>query len=127
MTIILGTDHNVVYFGPRDNPRCQRWWADRGLIHVEDARDNSYDTLNIREFLERLKAVNDMIGNSKSTLANDGFAHEDEIGRQMRFVEDAVELVKIAKEQGEAGSKDAIKEANRRRAKTIVMPGSVTF
>lgn len=127
MAIILGVDHNVVYFGPRDNPKCQRWWAERGLIHLEDSRDNGYVTLNIREFLERLKAINDMIGNSKSAAANDGFAHKDEIGRQQRFVEDAVGLVKLAKEQGEAGSDDAVKDSKRRRAKTVVMPGSTTF
>jgi len=127
MAVILGVDHNVVYFGPRDNPKCQRWWAERGLIHLEDSRDNGYVTLNIREFLERLKAINDMIGNSKAAAANDGFAHKDEIGRQQRFIEDAVGLVKLAKEQGEAGSDDAVKDSKRRRAKTVVMPGSTTF
>ncbi len=63
MTVLIGGQHSVVYFGPRDNPKCQRWWADRGMIHVEDARDNTYDTLSVREFLHRLKAVNDMLGN----------------------------------------------------------------
>ncbi len=127
MALILGLNNNIVYFGPRDNPKCQRWWAERGLIHMEDARDNSYITLNIREFLERLQGVNDMIGNSKTAAVNDGFAHSDEIGRQQKFIEEAVELVKVAKEQGEAGSKDAVKDAKRRRSKTIVMPGSTTF
>jgi len=126
MTLLFGT-HNVVFFGPRDNPRCQRWWADRGLIHVEDARDNTYESMPVRTFLHRLKAVNDMIGNSKTSLAKEGFAHKDELDRQQRFVEDALELSKIAKEQGEAGTPDAIKDASRRKSLTVVMPDSRMF
>ena len=71
MSILIGGQHNVVYFGPRSNPKCQRWWADQGLIHVEDSRDNTYDTLGVREFLHRLNAINDMLGNSKATMASD--------------------------------------------------------
>jgi hypothetical protein len=127
MTVLIGGQHSVVYFGPRDNPKCQRWWADRGMIHVEDARDNTYDTLSVREFLHRLKAVNDMLGNSKQAAANDGFAHKDEIGRQQRFIEEALELIRVAKEQGEPGNKDAVKSANARRPVTVVMPDSRMF
>jgi len=127
MPLILGLEHNVIFFGPRSNPKCQRWWADRGLIHVEDSRDNTYESMPVRTFLHRLKAVNDMIGNSKTQLANDGFAHKDELNRQQRFVESALELANIAKAQGEAGSKDAIKDAKRRRSLTVVVPETVTF
>jgi hypothetical protein len=127
MTFLIGGQHNVVYFGPRGNPKCQRWWADRGIIHVEDARDNSYNTLGVREFLHRLKAINDMVGNSKATLANENFAHHDEIGRQQKFIEEAVELVNRAKEQGEPGNKDVVKDAKSRRPVTVVMPDSRMF
>lgn len=127
MTILIGGQHNVVFFGPRSNPRCQRWWADRGLLHMEDSRDNLYKTVPIPVFVQRLKAVSDMIGNSKATLAKDGFAHIDEIERQQRFVEEGIDLLRIAKEQGEAGSSDAIKEASRRRSLTLVMPDHRMF
>jgi len=68
-----------------------------------------------------------MIGNSKTSLAKEGFAHKDELDRQQRFVEDALELSKIAKEQGEAGTPDAIKDASRRKSLTVVMPDSRMF
>lgn len=126
MPRLLGT-HNVIFFGPRSNPKCQRWWADRGLLHVEDARDNTYESVPIRTFLQRLKAVNDMIGNSKTTLAKEGFAHKDELNRQQRFVEEGMELVRIAKEQGEAGSPDAVRDASRRKSLTLVMPDNRMF
>ncbi len=98
---IIGTgDPGVVRFGPRNNPKCLRYWAERGLIHCEDARDNSYETLTVREFLLRLQGINDMIGNSKATLAAEKFAHVDELDRQQRFVEEAAVLVRRAQIQG---------------------------
>ena len=127
MSILIGGQHNVVFFGPRSNPKCQRWWAHHGLIHVEDSRDNTYDTLGVREFLHRLNAVNDMVGKSKATLANEGFAHQDEIERQQRFIEESVELVRLAREQGDPGDPDVVSAAKARRPVTVVMPDNRMF
>lgn len=99
LTLIGTGKPGVVRFGPRDNPKCLRYWAERGLIHCEDERDNSYETLTIRDFLLRVKSINDMLGNSKAVLAAEGFAHMDEVERQQRFVEEAADLVERAKTQ----------------------------
>lgn len=100
MAILLGQNHNVVYFGPRSNPKAVRWWAERGLLHWEDSRDNSYASVSIKEFLERLRGINDMISNGRRK-GNEGFMHADEIKRHQDFIEEAIELVRIAKEQGD--------------------------
>ncbi len=100
MVHLLGQDHNVVYFGPRSNPKAVRWWAERGQLHWEDERDNSYASVGIKEFLERLKGINDMISNGKKK-DNEGFMHSDEVERHQRFIEEALELVRIAKDQGD--------------------------
>jgi hypothetical protein len=100
MVHLLGQDHNVVYFGPRSNPKAVRWWAERGQLHWEDERDNSYAAVGIKEFLERLKGINDMLSNGKKK-ENEGFMHGDEVERHQRFIEEALELVRIAKEQGD--------------------------
>lgn len=100
MVHLLGQDHNVVYFGPRSNPKAVRWWAERGQLHWEDERDNSYASVGIKEFLERLKGINDMISNGKKK-DNEGFMHSDEVERHQRFIEEALELVRLAKEQGD--------------------------
>lgn len=94
---ILGST-GVVHFGPRDNPRRDKYWAERGLIHRESSDDNSYETMSVREFLQRVNGISDMLGNSKQDLQ--GFAHADEIERQMRFKEEAAELARRAQEQG---------------------------
>jgi|TARA_R110000765_G_scaffold96389_1_gene181564 hypothetical protein len=127
MAVFIGGQHNVVFFGPRSNPKCVRWWADHGLIHVEDSRDNTHDTLGVREFLHRLSAINDMVGNSKAELASSGFAHKDEIDRQQKFIEEALGLVRLAKEQGEPGDKDTVKSAIARRPVTVIMPDKRMF
>jgi 2-iminoacetate synthase ThiH len=54
--------------------------------------------MTVREFLQRINGISDMLGNSMSDLS--GFAHQDEIERQMRFKEEAAELARKAKEQG---------------------------
>jgi hypothetical protein len=94
---------------------------------MEDSRDNSYESMPVRTFLHRLKAINDMVGNSKTELAADGYAHKDELDRQQRFIEEAVDLSNIAKAQGEAGSKDAIAAAKRRKPVNVVVPGGSIF
>jgi len=94
---------------------------------MEDSRDNSYESMPVRTFLHRLKAINDMVGNSKTELAADGYAHKDELDRQQHFIEEALELSKIAKAQGEAGSKDAIADAKRRKPVNVVVPDGSTF
>lgn len=99
LTLIGTGKPGVIRFGPRDNPDCLRYWAERGLIHCEDARDNSYETLTVRDFLLRVKSINDMLGNSKAVLASEGFAHVDEIERQQRFVEESADLAERAKAQ----------------------------
>ena len=55
---VVGTDRDVVRFGPL------RFWAENGLIHVEDARDNSYDCMSVRTALRRANAISEMLGNS---------------------------------------------------------------
>lgn len=90
---------SVVFFGPRNNPRCQRWWAEKGQLHCEDSRDNSFVTVTVRDFLLRLQAVNDMLSNGRHK-ENENFVHRDEVERHMRFVEQAIELVRKAREQG---------------------------
>lgn len=94
---IFNTDYDMIYLGPRENPKALRFWADGGILHWEDSRTNGYGTVSIREFLHRAKAINDMMANGKRS---DAFEHADEIERLMRFVEGAIWLAKKAKEQG---------------------------
>ncbi len=125
MAQIIG-DSGVVYFGPRDQPQSVRWWAERGILHWEDARDNGYGSVGIKEFLYRLQAINDMIANGKRK-ENEGFMHVDEIGRHQRFIEEALGLVQRAKEQGDPGDPDVRKHKAQNRPVTMVMPSSVSM
>ena len=96
---LLG-NHKVVYFGSR-REKFLRYWAADGLVHVEDARDNSYEALSIRSFLQRVSAISDMLGNSRGELRACGVMHLDEFDRCLRFVEEAADLARRAKEQGD--------------------------
>jgi len=125
MTILIGGQHGVVYFGPRDNHEAVRWWAERGQLHWEDSRTNGYGTVSIKEFLLRLRGISDMLSNGKSK-ANEGIMHADEVERHMKFIEEAVELVRKAKEQGDPSDVRVQKHAAQNRPVTMVMPSSIS-
>ena len=114
---LLGTN-DVVNLGPL------KYWAERGLIHCEDARDSSYETIDTKEVLERVKALNDMIGNTKRKVP--GLMHADEVRRHQNFIDDMVKLCRRAKEQGSPDNPDAVKESKRRRPATIIVPSAAS-
>lgn len=117
---------DVLHFGPADNQRAVKWWAERGLIHYEDTRTTAYDSMPVKTFLERLRAVNDMLSNGK-TKENEKIANPDEVLRHMRFVEGGLELARLAKSQGEPSNIDARKAAKIAKPLTVIMPSSVPF
>lgn len=125
MAVLIGNEHGVVYFGTREKPRAVRWWADRGQLHWEDSRTNGYGVVSVKEFLMRLQAINDMLSNG-NRKANEGMMHADEVERHMRFVEQALELVKKAKEQGVPEDPMVRKHKAQERPLTMVMPSCLS-
>lgn len=125
MAVLLGNQHGVVFFGPRSAPNAVRWWAERGQLHWEDSRNNSYGTVSVREFLFRLKAINDMISNG-NRKDNENMMHVDEIERHQRFIEESLELVRKAKEQGVPEDPQVRKHKAMERPITMVMPSCLS-
>lgn len=108
--VLLG-GHNVVRY------KNLRFWPERGLIHVEDSRNNSYKSMSIREALFRVQALNDMV--KASTQETDYY---DEITAQQSFIEDILRIVKVAQEQGSPDDPSAVRDLARRRPTSIVVP-----
>jgi hypothetical protein len=125
MTILLGNQHGVVFFGPTASPKAVRWWAERGQLHWEDSRDNGYGTVSIRDFLLRLQGINDMISNGKRK-ENEGFLHAEELERHQRFIEEALALVRKAKEQGDPDDVRVRRHKAQNRPITQIMPSSLS-
>ena len=122
MSLFAGTyavgDDGIVIFGPL------RIWAERGLIHIEDSRDNSYECLSVRTALQRMKAISDMLGNSTQRDINseDQFdrANRD---RHQRMLDSMIEITRKAQNQGMPSDASARRDLVRRRPKSIVVPG----
>jgi len=96
--VLSRTDNpNVIYFGPRENPGRDRYIAENGLIHVENTSTGEYDTMTIRDFLQRMRAVSEFIGNS---LAEDKLMNADELMRHRAFLDKAEVLARQAQLQG---------------------------
>ena len=124
MSLVIGNMTGVVFFGPRDQPKAVRWWAERGQLHWEDSRTNAYDPVSVREFLLRLQGISDMLSNGRKK-ENQGFMHSDEVERHMRFIEEALELVRKAKEQGIPEDPKVRRHKAMDLPVTVVMPSAL--
>lgn len=113
MVHILG-GHDVAILGPL------RFWSDRGLVHVEDSRDNSYETLTVRDVLLRAKGINDMIGNS-----SDPGVFYKTIKCTQDFLDRLLEVCRKAREQGMPTDPSAARDLARRRPTTVSMPADM--
>lgn len=119
--ILLGTsnsfDSGVVHHGPL------RIWAERGLIHVEDSRDNDYRTFSVATVLRRMRGISEMLGNStdrdKYTESQFDRAWRE---RNQTMIEEMIEVIRRAKEQGMPSDPTAVRDLVRRAPKTIVVP-----
>jgi hypothetical protein len=113
--LFLGQSHNVVQHGPL------RVWPENGLIRIEDARNNSYKTVPVREFLERVQAIVEMLGNSTDRGIERYFATRE---YYQRLVEKYIDICRIAREQGTPDDPTARRAAKLARRVSVAVPSS---
>lgn len=102
-----------------------RMWAERGLIHIEDSRDNSYEVVSVRTALQRMQGIQDMLGNSvrgrkkhsEDTLDNEFYT------RNQKMLEEMIVVSQKAREQGMPSDPSAVRDKVRRLPRTVVVPG----
>ena len=120
MVHILGHSHDLVIYGPL------RIWAERGLIRIEDARDNSFETLDVRETLLRLNGLNEMIGRSKrggkGSRTNSFTKYAEEIQNLQEMIDNVTEVCWKAREQGMPTDPSAVRDLQRRKATSVSVP-----
>lgn len=111
-------EDDVVQFGPL------RFWAERGLIHYEDSRDNSYESLSVRSALHRARALSDMLLNSskREMHTEDQFDRANR-ERHTRFLERVAMICAKAQIQGMPSDPVARRDLVNRRPKSVVVPG----
>lgn len=112
---ILG-QNKVLRHGPL------RVWAERGLVRVEDSRDNSFTTLTVKQTAERAKGLSDMIRNSTST--NNYFNYQQVVELQ-RLLEGYVDIMRQAQEQGMPDDPTAVRDLSRRRSAKVSMTANI--
>jgi len=113
---ILSSD--VVRFG------TLRFWSERGLIHIEDSRDNSYEAISVRVALQRMKAISDLLGNSTQRQKHSHSQFDNAFRQRNQDMLDGMcELVRKAQIQGMPSDPTASRDLVRRAKKTVVVPG----
>lgn len=98
-----------------------RYWAERGLIRVEDSLDNSYEVLSVRQFLKHAQALSAMLGNSSSN--KDAGADTHLRAEFQRIIDRSVELARKAQVQGMPDDPSAARALRRSRPVSVVVPG----
>ncbi len=91
-----------------------RFWAENGMIRVEDARDNSYKSLTCRQALLHLAGLNDMLRASRRDTD-----YYDEIMAMRTFVEEMEGVIKKAQVQGSPDDPTAVRDKANRRKKVF--------
>lgn len=102
------------------------YWAERGLVHfVVDGKiaetlgpdEPRRGTLPVRDALVRLRVINLYC----SSAVESPFQDKQQLQARRKFVEDMIQVCKLAREQGEPWNPDAIKEAQRRKKRVMVL------
>jgi len=106
-----------------------RMWAERGLIHIEDAKDNSYRAISVDVAKERLLGLVDMLDNSNSKRKK--HSHDQFDMQRIRSIQNMVSnmtaVIRKAQEQGMPTDASARRDLVRRRPKTVVVSDAVNF
>ncbi len=112
------SDTDVTIFGPL------RMWAERGLIHIEDSRDGSYDAVSVRVALTRMRGISEMLGNStqRDVGCEDQFDRKNR-KRHLDMLETMSAILNKAKIQGMPSDPTASRDLARRSKKQVVVPG----
>ena len=93
-----------------------RYWAERGLVHWEDSKDNSYGSMPWQDAGKRVLALSEMVFNSQ-----DEGLFRDEIQKVQKFISDMEPIIRQAKEQGgPLDNMHQVAEAHRRRRPKIM-------
>jgi hypothetical protein len=92
-----------------------RFWAERGMVRCEDAKDNSYRVNSVRSGGHRVQALNDMV------KASTGFIRQyhDLIVEHQNFIEDYLDVLRVAREQGMPDDPSAVRAAVRSLPTTV--------
>lgn len=98
--------------------RGTRWWAERGFVHCEHPTEGHHQ-YRVREILMRANALSEMLGKSTE---KDLIRYSDLRKEIQDFLDDIVEVCRIAREQGDPEDPDAIKDRARRRPQSITVP-----
>lgn len=116
MYSLFGQNNMVCQFG------SLRIWAERGLIHIEDAKDNSYTVVAVRTALKRMQAISDMLRNSRVKMLSDKAMYGDEFDRQMKMLDQMTEVCRKAQVQGMPSDASARRDLKRRLPTTVTVP-----
>jgi len=112
---------NMAYFG------STKFWADKGIIHCEDAISNTYCTMSIDEALRRVDAVKQIIGTSSNPGVEIDLCERESM---MRSVEQMLNVVRRAKEQGGGPTNPEMikdQEARRKKMFLVSVPSFIDF
>lgn len=132
--LLLGTDTARYTVKYKNDGEDAEYWTERGLIHyydytrVKDGRP-AYGTCSIRDMADRLRALNDMVGNSKRV--DGGYHMPDEVNKLQTFLEQMVHLCKVAQQHGDPtnvrASAQRAEEAMKKVASQAIALGTQTY
>lgn len=122
--LVKGENHSVAVqfemFEKKGNPVY--YWADNGLVHWEDSKDNTYGSMYWQDAARRVLALSEMTIKS----SEDGY-YADERKKLQSFICDMEEVIRKAREQGGPLDDGVLADRQRARRKAVIVPREVTI
>jgi hypothetical protein len=125
--IFIGNQDVVVFKDPiKNDAHTFRWWAQRGRVHWEDQTTGEYDSITVREALQRMQGLQDMLKGSRAS----GAMFPEMITAYQGYIDAMINICQKAREQGMPDDANHSRQLGqeikaRRHSRLIVTPGLV--
>lgn len=124
--ILLANKSDVCTFKDPLKPgaHAHKWWAQGGLVCWQDTVTGDDGAITVRDALLRIKAISDMVGNSRRGASRTMAVSALEAFQE--YIDSMVEVCKKAQRQGMPDdpdhSRQLVADLKERRRSTVVVP-----
>jgi len=96
------------------------FWAENGLIYVEDHRDDSFQVVTVRDMLQRAA----VLSVERNRVTASGKVAAEDRKKLQDTIDNMVEACRTAKKQGRPDDPRVIEDLRKQRRKNILLPGA---
>jgi hypothetical protein len=95
------------------------FWAENGLIYVEDHRDDSFQAISVRDALQRAA----VLSVEARRIRTKGKVGAEDRKHLLDCVDNLINACRQARKQGDPGDPKVLEDLRKQRKKNVLLPG----